>query len=55
MLPTNFSVHLVDGFPVSEEKIKMLTDDGRQVMAKISHCLWQAELIKIFRFDFETV
>jgi hypothetical protein len=45
------------GFRFQRRRLKCekLTDDGRQVMAKISHCLWQAELIKIFRFDFETV
>jgi hypothetical protein len=37
------SVHLVEGF-LRRLKCEKLTDDGRQVNVKSSHCLWQGEL-----------
>jgi hypothetical protein len=38
------SVHLAEGFQRRRLKCEKLTDDGRQMMAKSSHCLWQGEL-----------
>jgi hypothetical protein len=38
------SVHLVKWFQRRRLKCEKLTDDGRQVMAKNSRCLWQGEL-----------
>ena len=38
------SVHLAEGFQRRRLKCEKLTDDGRQMMAKSSYCLWQGEL-----------
>ena len=44
------SLHLAEGFQRRRLKCEKLTDDGRQVMAKSSHYLWQGEL-KIHQID----
>ena len=38
------SVHLAEEFQRRRLKCEKLTDDGRQVDGKSSHCLWQGEL-----------
>ena len=40
------SVHLAKGFQ-RRLKCEKLTNNGRQVMAQSSHCLWQGELKSI--------
>ena len=46
------SVHLAEGFQRRRLKCEKLTDDGRQVMAKSSHYLWQVELKRILKCEY---